>query len=61
MSDTRTVTVKCTWKSTHRIEINVSEPPLASDDLTTILSYEDVTSDIAELTDWEVIDQWPKR
>jgi len=57
----REVRVKCTWESTHTIEVPEDSGPFRSDDLEGLLdaSDEDVDARTAELVDWDVRD--PKR
>lgn len=54
----RLVTVRCTWQSTHQIEVPDDVPRFESNDLDGVLeaSGDDVQSNIAELTDWTVED-----
>ena len=48
---TKTITVVCTWESSHEVEVPADYVPTGGLDAEWI---EDATAHIAELTDWEV-------
>lgn len=56
MTETRTITVRCTWRSTHAVDVPADFPPgtPATLDAFPLDVLEQLTSDVAELVDWEV-------
>lgn len=54
----REVRVKCTWESSHTLEVEDDCPRFASGDLEGVISAsgEDVDCTTAELVDWDVRD-----
>lgn len=56
--ETREVTVRCKWVTTHTIDVPALHPRIDEDDLDSILEIEDVQADAsADLIDWEVVDR----
>lgn len=57
----REVQVRARWESTHTIEVPDDTPRIRSDDLAGLLdaAEDDVTSDIADLVDWDITDPGP--
>ena len=60
MTDIRTVEVECTWRSYHTIEIPADADRIEPNDISTLITYEDVDSSISELVDWDIQDKGPQ-